>query len=60
MLFGNFADMIVGEFGPGLDVLVDPYTSADKGDVRIVVYWYVDLVVRHAQSFAVCKDLVTS
>lgn len=52
ILFGNFADLIIGQWGV-LDVLVDPYTLGTSGGIRIRVMQDVDIAVRHAESFAV-------
>lgn len=55
IFFGNFADLIIGQWGT-LDVLVDPYTNGLSGAVRIVVLQDVDVCVRHAESFALMGD----
>ncbi|WP_417904522.1 phage major capsid protein [Candidatus Tisiphia endosymbiont of Micropterix aruncella] len=52
ILFGNFADLIIGQWGV-LDVLVDPYTLGTSGGIRIRVMQDVDIAVRHSESFAV-------
>ena len=54
ILFGNFADLIIGQWGV-MDVLVDPYTLGTSGGIRIRVMQDVDLAIRHAESFAVAK-----
>ncbi|MDP6060928.1 MAG: phage major capsid protein [Pirellulaceae bacterium] len=59
MIFGNFNDLLIGEFGP-IDVIVDPYTNADTGNVRVIAHMAVDVAVRHAESFAICTDIVTT
>lgn len=58
IIFGNFADMIVGMWS-GLDLLVDPYTGGTAGTVRVIVHQDMDLVVRHAESFAAMVDALT-
>ena len=60
MIHGDFSQLILGVFGGGPDVLVDPYTSSSSGTVRIVVMNEVDVAVRHAQSFAACLDYTTT
>ena len=60
MIFGDFSQLMMGVFGSGPDVLVDPYTSSTSGTVRIVVMNEIDLAVRHAQSFAACLDYTTT
>jgi len=58
MIFGNWKDLIIGEWG-ALDVMVDPYTQGASGTVRVRVLQDVDIAIRHPQSFAVIKDMVT-
>lgn len=59
MIFGDFSQLMMGVFGGGPDVLVDPYTNSASGSVRIVVHQEIDIAVRHAQSFAACLDMTT-
>ena len=58
LIFGNWADLIIAHWGV-LDVIVDPYTQSTKGAVRITTLQDVDIAVRHAESFAAIKDIVT-
>jgi HK97 family phage major capsid protein/HK97 family phage prohead protease len=51
VVFGNFADLIIGMWG-GLDINVDTSTGSASGTVRVVCLQDVDIAVRHAQSFA--------
>ena len=59
LLFGNWSDLLIGEWG-AIDLLVDPYTNADSGQVRVVAFSFVDIAVRHAQSFAAVSDIVSN
>ena len=56
MLFGNFADVIVGQWG-GLDIIVDPYTLKKSAQVEITMNAWHDVFVRHDESFAAIKDI---
>jgi len=58
ILFGNWADLIIGQWG-SLDLMVDPYTGSTAGTVRVVALQDVDVAVRHAESFAAMKDALT-
>jgi HK97 family phage major capsid protein len=49
-IFGNWADLIIGQWG-GYDILVDPYTQAHLGEVRILVNCYFDAAVARTSSF---------
>jgi len=59
VIFGNFADLMIGMFG-GLDVLVDPYSGSTTGATRISMFQDVDVAVRHAESFAAILDVTTA
>ncbi len=59
IVFGNFADLIVGQWG-SLDLMVDPYTGSTAGTVRVVALQDVDIAVRNAVSFAAMKDALTA
>lgn len=58
ILFGNFADLMIGMWG-GLDLMVDPYTGSTAGTVRVVALQDVDVAVRNAESFAAMLDALT-
>lgn len=55
MIFGNFNSFIMGLFG-GLDIVVDPYTLADKAEVKITINNFMDVALRHPQEFVVSAD----
>jgi len=55
VIFGNFADLIVGMWG-GLDIIVDPSSLSTSGGLRIVMFQDVDFVVRRPESFALGRD----
>lgn len=59
MVFGNFEDLYIGHWG-GIDVVVDPFTLAENGDVRIVLNSWDDCVVAEPKSFAAVVDLTTN
>lgn len=59
LIFGNFADLMIGMFG-GLDVLVDPFSGSTTGATRISMFQDVDVAVRHASSFAAILDITTA
>ena len=54
VFFGNWQDVLVGSFNNGAtDMVVDPYTLAQNAVVRVIARHWLDLAVRHGQSFAV-------
>lgn len=59
IIFGNFNDLVVGQWG-GMDLVIDPYTKAKSDQVEIVANTFWDVVLQHATSFAAMKDALTS
>lgn len=59
ILFGNWSDLIIGQWGT-LDLMVDPYTASTSGTVRVVALQDVDVAVRHPESFSAMKDALTT
>ena len=59
MIFGNFEDLYIGHWG-GVDIVVDPFTLAANGDVRIVLNSWDDCKVVEPASFAAVVDLTTA
>jgi len=59
IIFGNWADLLIGQFG-ALDIVVDGNTLAHKRQIRLVVSQWVDIGVRHPASFAAMKDALTA
>lgn len=59
ILFGNFADLMIGMWG-SLDLMVDPYSGSTAGTVRVVGLQDVDVAVRNVESFATMVDALTA
>ncbi len=59
IFFGNWADMIIGEWGV-LDILVDPFTGGTAGTLRVIALQDVDIAVRQPGSFAAMLDALTA
>lgn len=60
IIFGNFADLVIGQWGGGIDLLVDPYTLSTSGQLRLVAQGFFDILVRRAASFAAMQDALTT
>jgi HK97 family phage major capsid protein/HK97 family phage prohead protease len=60
VVFGNFSDLIVGNWGV-LEVLANPYGAGyNSGSVDIRAMQTIDINVRRPESFAVMTDALTS
>lgn len=51
VVYGNWNDFFIGQWG-SIEILVDPYTQATKGMVRLVVNSYWNMGVIREESFA--------
>lgn len=58
MIFGNWADVLIGQWG-GLDLLVDKITHGTSGGTRVIALLDADIAIRRAASFAAIKDATT-
>jgi HK97 family phage major capsid protein len=56
-IFGNWEDLYVGHWG-GIDIVVDPYSLATYGDIRLILNAYNDVLVAEPASFAAIKDII--
>lgn len=59
IIFGNFNDLFLGEFGV-LDLIVDPYKLAEQGLVRLIANTFWDVEILNAASFATMEDALTA
>lgn len=59
IIFGNFNDLIIGQWG-GYDLVVDPYSSKKAAEVEIVLHSFHDVAARNKESFAAMKDALTA
>ena len=59
VIFGNFNDLVIGQFGSGLDLLVDPYTSAKDNIVNVIANSEYDCLIKQPASFAAMVDAIT-
>ena len=60
LLFGNFDDLVIGSWGTGIDILVDPYTGSAAGTVRVRGLQDAGVALRRGASFARMFDISTT
>jgi HK97 family phage major capsid protein len=60
ILYGNWSDLVLG-YWSSVDILMNPYADsvASKGGALIHAFLDADIGIRHPESFAVCKDVLT-
>lgn len=56
-VLGKWDEMIVGMWG-GLDIVVDPYSAKESGEIEVLNYQLADSGVVRPEAFAVCKDIL--
>ena len=52
--YGDFSNLVIGQWG-GIDLVVDQYTVAKEGCVRLVINSYFDAVVTRPEAIALAK-----
>jgi len=57
VIFGNWADLVISNFGSGVDLTVDPYTAAGTGQVVVTINSYWDAKLKQPKSFAFGNDI---
>jgi HK97 family phage major capsid protein len=58
MVFGNFNDLIIGQWGPLQIKTVEDATLAIAGKTRIVANIFADVLVQRAASFSFSDDII--
>ena len=59
-IFGDFSQVMIGFWGNGLDILVDPYSQSSTGKLRIVAFQTCDVGIRQPTSFCKMRNITTS
>jgi HK97 family phage major capsid protein/HK97 family phage prohead protease len=59
IIFGDWSQVIIGDFGSP-EIIVDPYTNSTNGDVIVSIFGFVDVGIRHIQSFSAINDIITT
>jgi HK97 family phage major capsid protein len=60
LIFGAWEQLLVGLFGGGFDVVVDPYTLKNQNMLDITVRAFVDIANRRPTAFQVVKDALAT
>jgi len=60
IIFGNFADLVIAQWGDILDVELDKYTKGEYALIRILANGWFDCGVLRAGSFAAMTDALTT
>lgn len=58
MIFGNWEDLFIGEWG-GFDIVVDPFTQSGSAQIVITINAWNDALIAEPKSFAVLTGITT-
>ena len=59
-IFGDWSEVLLGVWGDGVDLIVDPYVDARKRKISVTAWTSPGASVRHAASFSRCVDISTA
>ena len=57
VVFGRWDDCVIGQFGDAMDILIDPYTQATYGAVRLIANSNWDVQFKRADSFSTVEGI---
>ncbi len=60
IIFGNWSDLLIGQFGGAMETIVDPYSKKKQGLIEVTSFQMCDVQVRHPGSFAVGTGMILS
>jgi HK97 family phage major capsid protein len=56
VIFGAFEHCLIGQFGAGFEVLVDPYSKKNQNMIELTAWNFVDVALRYAEAFSKIVD----
>jgi HK97 family phage major capsid protein len=57
VILGVFATMVIGMWGSGFELVVDPYRLKKQGMIELTTFMLTDVVLKYPQAFVVCQSL---
>jgi len=57
LIYGNWADTLIGQFGGAMEMIVDPYSLKKQGLIEVTSFQMADVAIRHPGSYAVATGL---
>lgn len=53
LVFGSWDQLLIGLFGPGVEIIVDPYAKKKQALIEVTGFQMADIAIRHGEAF--CK-----
>jgi HK97 family phage major capsid protein/HK97 family phage prohead protease len=60
IIFGDFAQAILGLWGDAVDLIVDPYSSKNQNMIEVTAVLMCDVAVRHPEAFSKSDAVLTT
>jgi HK97 family phage major capsid protein/HK97 family phage prohead protease len=57
LIFGDWVEVLIGQFGGAMEMIVDPYTLKKQGLIEVASFQMADVAIRHPVSFCVAINL---
>jgi HK97 family phage major capsid protein len=57
---GIFETMVIGMWGSGFELVVDPYRLKKQGMIELMTFMLTDVVLKYPVAFVVCKYVATT
>ncbi|KKM71716.1 hypothetical protein LCGC14_1427720, partial [marine sediment metagenome] len=57
---GDWTKLMIGQWGGGLDLIVNPYSLDTYATIRVVIAGYYDIEVMYTEAFAAIEGLETA
>ena len=57
LIFGAWPEVIIGQFGGAMEMIVDPYTKKKQGLIEVASFQMADVAIRHPVAFCVGINL---
>jgi len=57
LVYGNWSDLLIGQFGGAMELIVDPYSQKKRGLIEVTSFQMCDIAIRHPVSFAIGINL---
>jgi hypothetical protein len=55
LILGVFATMVIGIWGNGFELVVDPYSLKKQGMIELTTFGMIDVVLKYPQAFIVAQ-----
>lgn len=57
LIFGAWSELIIGQFGGAMEMIVDPYSKKKQGLIEVASFQMSDVAVRHPVAFCIGTNL---